>query len=288
MAELFDEDGAYEKAYNEAISNKPNLSVWARAFSEMQGDEKRTVALYIKLRVNQLRENHLFLNASVAEHRSVEKEKNFSEIKEFKIEPDINSKRDLVGLQVNSGETEIISLFNIEKKLREEHGVTCYSRRNNSEWTLKDKNGLIGTFYGEEDFRRAANNIFENGGVDKLNFNVFKDKMNSDEASESIKNNEGLGYFDPRHGLVVCFWVKLFLVNVVVGFLNNIGVFDALGKIAILIGVAFLIYLIMATVCAWQAADIYKGPKIFAYLTKIWIVLSSIFGVLISLGRALS
>ncbi|MCD6535174.1 MAG: DUF2569 family protein [Deltaproteobacteria bacterium] len=46
-----DDDIVYEKAFKEIEDKKVHKASWARAFSETEGDEKKTKALYIKLRV---------------------------------------------------------------------------------------------------------------------------------------------------------------------------------------------------------------------------------------------
>jgi len=51
-------DSMYEQALKEIEDNKPHKASWARAFSETEGDEIKTKALYIKLRVAHLQEGH--------------------------------------------------------------------------------------------------------------------------------------------------------------------------------------------------------------------------------------
>jgi hypothetical protein len=48
------EDAAFEKALDELESGKTEKALWARAFSEANGDENRAKAQYIKRRVLQL------------------------------------------------------------------------------------------------------------------------------------------------------------------------------------------------------------------------------------------
>jgi len=54
LAELAKEDAAYEQALNEVESNTMEKALWARAFSEANGDENRAKAQYIKRRVSQM------------------------------------------------------------------------------------------------------------------------------------------------------------------------------------------------------------------------------------------
>ena len=50
-----DKEKLYEQAYDEATSNKNiNKGLWAKAFAESEGDEKKTQSVYIKLRVDSL------------------------------------------------------------------------------------------------------------------------------------------------------------------------------------------------------------------------------------------
>ncbi len=51
-----DEEAIYAEALSELKSGTPRPGLWAKAFAESEGDEKRSQALYIKLRVQQERE----------------------------------------------------------------------------------------------------------------------------------------------------------------------------------------------------------------------------------------
>lgn len=52
-----DKEKFYEQAYDETTDNKNiKKGLWAKAFAESEGDEKKTQSIYIKLRVNSLTE----------------------------------------------------------------------------------------------------------------------------------------------------------------------------------------------------------------------------------------
>ena len=52
------EEEFYELAYEEIESGNLKKGLWARAFSETEGDENKTKALYIKYRFDQIKEGH--------------------------------------------------------------------------------------------------------------------------------------------------------------------------------------------------------------------------------------
>jgi hypothetical protein len=51
----FDEDAAYSQALNEVQSGTVEQAVWSRAFAEAEGVDTKARALYIKLRVERMR-----------------------------------------------------------------------------------------------------------------------------------------------------------------------------------------------------------------------------------------
>jgi hypothetical protein len=53
----FDEDAIFAEALSELKSGTARPGLWAKAFAESEGDENKSQALYIKLRVQQEREN---------------------------------------------------------------------------------------------------------------------------------------------------------------------------------------------------------------------------------------
>ena len=52
-----DEDAMYEKAWAEITAGSPKAAVWARAYAESDGDDSKTRAAYIRLRVSELKSN---------------------------------------------------------------------------------------------------------------------------------------------------------------------------------------------------------------------------------------
>ena len=52
------EEEFYELAYEEIESGNLKKGLWAKAFSETEGDENKTKALYIKYRFDQIKEGH--------------------------------------------------------------------------------------------------------------------------------------------------------------------------------------------------------------------------------------
>jgi hypothetical protein len=56
---LKSESDFYSQAWDEINDKKPDSALWAKAFSVSQGDEKKTQAKYIELRVVQLQEQQL-------------------------------------------------------------------------------------------------------------------------------------------------------------------------------------------------------------------------------------
>ena len=52
------EEEFYELAYEEIESGNLKKGLWAKAFSEAEGDENKTKALYIKYRFDQIKEGH--------------------------------------------------------------------------------------------------------------------------------------------------------------------------------------------------------------------------------------
>jgi len=64
------EEQFYEQAATELAMKCPKSGIMAKAFSKCEGDEKKSYALYIKLRVQQLREEYeRELNRKKAEER---------------------------------------------------------------------------------------------------------------------------------------------------------------------------------------------------------------------------
>lgn len=54
----FDEEKAWEQALNEFESSEMNKGIWAKAYSNADGDEKKAKANYLKIRVQQLIVNY--------------------------------------------------------------------------------------------------------------------------------------------------------------------------------------------------------------------------------------
>ena len=54
-----DDDKLYETAWNEVENKSTNKSLWARSFSECNGNKEQAKAKYIKLRVNELKSDKI-------------------------------------------------------------------------------------------------------------------------------------------------------------------------------------------------------------------------------------
>jgi hypothetical protein len=73
------DDGLFEKAYDELHNSNLVKGVWGRALSESGGDEKKAEALYLKLRVQQIKdEKHLSAQKKQA-RKKVERKKQLVE-----------------------------------------------------------------------------------------------------------------------------------------------------------------------------------------------------------------
>ena len=81
------EEEFYELAYEEIESGNLKKGLWAKAFSESEGDENKTKALYIKYRFDQIKEGHKEIEQEEEEVKIDSK----LESEKRKIEPKIES-----------------------------------------------------------------------------------------------------------------------------------------------------------------------------------------------------
>lgn len=72
------EEELYAQVYEEVSRNEIQRGVWARAWSESEGDEQRARARYLKLRVDQLRRGSVAQRADQASHGGVTDQSNAS------------------------------------------------------------------------------------------------------------------------------------------------------------------------------------------------------------------
>ncbi len=71
------EDDFYEQAWSEVEENKQIKSIWAKAFTQSEGNSEKTKAVYIKLRVDSLKkeaEEKIHLAQKEFKKQSVQKE----------------------------------------------------------------------------------------------------------------------------------------------------------------------------------------------------------------------
>ena len=93
------EDDLFEKAYDELQNDELIKGVWARALSESDGDEKKAEALYLKLRVQQIKdEKHLS-----AQKKKAQKKK---ELEEDKARAEREFRKDAEAARLNRLEQE--------------------------------------------------------------------------------------------------------------------------------------------------------------------------------------
>ena len=80
------EEEFYELAYEEIESGNLKKGLWAKAFSETEGDENKTKALYIKYRFDQIKEGHKEIEQEEEEVKIDSKLESEKKIVESKIE----------------------------------------------------------------------------------------------------------------------------------------------------------------------------------------------------------
>ena len=80
------EEEFYELAYEEIESGNLKKGLWAKAFSEAEGDENKTKALYIKYRFDQIKEGHKEIEQEEEEVKIDSKLESEKKIVESKIE----------------------------------------------------------------------------------------------------------------------------------------------------------------------------------------------------------
>lgn len=278
MSQQFDEDAAYAAAHAEALGSNRQPGLWARVFSQSGGDENKAVASYISKRFEQLRQA-----SSEAEEaaQKLESENKASIAK-------VQQKVEHVSVEKNEKhDTEVVSTFDIERRLREEFGVKTHTRRKDQEWILRNQHGLIGTFHGEAAFKEAAKAIFMGESPKNRTYDSFE-KNPSESTPVGHENifSEGR-FFDPSAGLAKNFWLKYFLPNFLLIFFSNLilDISGGFGLFLILFWIFALSYSTIAIICVWKSANTYKGPKWIAVLTKTYIVLAIILGIMISIGK---
>jgi len=102
------DDKFYEQAIIEVEENKHHKPSWAKAFSEAEGDEAKTKALYIKIRAVHLQEEERRRNDEEERRRDEEeKEKRWDEErrKKYLIEQEVKKQKKLAPIQ------EVIDLY---------------------------------------------------------------------------------------------------------------------------------------------------------------------------------
>ena len=98
------EEEFYELAYEEIESGNLKKGLWAKAFSEAEGDENKTKALYIKYRFDQIKEGH----------KEIEQEE-----EEVKIDSKLESEKKIVESKIESNNLHIkalLSAYDFEKQ----------------------------------------------------------------------------------------------------------------------------------------------------------------------------
>ena len=97
------DDDLFEQAYDELQNDELIKSVWARALSESDGDEKKAEALYLKLRVQQIKdEKHVSAQKKQAKKKAQQKKK----LEEDKARAEREFMRDAEAARLNRLEQE--------------------------------------------------------------------------------------------------------------------------------------------------------------------------------------
>ena len=114
------EEEFYELAYEEIESGNLKKGLWAKAFSETEGDENKTKALYIKYRFDQIKEGHKEIEQEEEEVKIDSKLESEKKIVESKIESNNELKKrllyDFEKQEWAEDEVEIDSKIKSEKK----------------------------------------------------------------------------------------------------------------------------------------------------------------------------
>ena len=98
------EEEIYELISEEIESSSRKKGIWTKAFSEAEGDENKTKALYIKYRFDQIKEGH----------KEIEQEE-----EEVKIDSKLESEKKIVESKIESNNLHIkalLSAYDFEKQ----------------------------------------------------------------------------------------------------------------------------------------------------------------------------
>ena len=97
------DDELFEQAYDELQNDELIKSVWARALSESDGDEKKAEALYLKLRVQQIKDKkHLSAQKKQANKKAQQKKK----LEEERVKAEIAFRKEAEAAQLKRLEQE--------------------------------------------------------------------------------------------------------------------------------------------------------------------------------------
>ena len=120
------EEEFYELAYEEIESGNLKKGLWAKAFSETEGDENKTKALYIKYRFEQIKESHKEIDEKEEE---VEIDSNLIPEKKVKEHSRLKEKNEV--LQEGQRKENIKESVSVTKKdkddeITNQNRKTCY------------------------------------------------------------------------------------------------------------------------------------------------------------------
>lgn len=251
MREIFDEDIAYAQAHQEALSGaagaKPGL--WARAFSEAEGVESKAVALYIKLRVESLKQEVVAASASPlasapaqppAQPQPAPKER-------FKFSDDARREQ---------------SAFSVQKALST-LGVSA--RKKDTEWIVSGPTGHIGSFHGLDELVDVAEAI------------INEDKGFSGVAEEArrLEGVSSRSLINGDYGLAYTYWCYGVLGFAVLKAGGSLVFFNTSEtSIKIFVGVIAFAYWVNLYLAVSRAAARYSGPSYWANLAKFAVIVN--------------
>ncbi len=300
----------YQHAWHELETGTVDKALWARAFAEADGDEKKAKAAYIRFRVvaltNEPREKAQQKAAEIARlsselikdraeilRRLTFLELNYPPANE-RLRSAVNSLSNTQAVRDNEPDKFIRAVVALDAALgatpslkRDFFGTSsgpksAYLSDIVSKWRSK----LSGPVSRKGDTAGGSVNASDALSIEPAPDVAGQQVLGAKQFVSGVSGNlrqshetSSDGFFaklaNGDYGLAKTYWLFGVLVDVIVSILAPIIIIESAGALAILV-LVYTAYEIPVLMGVWRAANRYAGPKAWAVLAKVAVVLGAL------------
>ena len=291
ISKMNDEE-LYLEATNEVEGENKSTSLWAKVMALSEGDEEKAKYKYIKLRVEQLaneRKNAApkFTKKTVDEfdlkYMPVDE---FSKIKSIPKDKVIEMIRDGFYVGQIKNDEWYVSREEVGKNEKPKPASRTSQKTDDSkkEYIPVEEFSEYKGITSEKAIAMIRDGFYQGQIIDDKWYVAYSEVSNVNEPSSSVSSGFFSKLANGDFGLAKTYWLYGVLVGVIANVLSN--VITSISGLVIFM-VVYTAYEIPVVMGVWRASSKYQGPRVWAILAKIAVVLGAIMlvaGLLVIAG----